>query len=261
MSTSPPARSNRRLVIAIALLVLVWAIVILQRNAIRARWWEYRLVRAESLEDRARYLALLTSLGERAVPATERLLRNGDSTVRSYALAILNQVPGERAGGLLRRAVADPDADIRETAVRGLGARKELKALIEIVRSDDSVAACTAVDALASIGSAEAIDALIVQVADHPQVAVRVQAIECLGVLEAAQAVDVLTACLVDDTVFDDTTLAERSAARAIQAVSPGRPVEWPGPRTVADFAAAALERITKQARATGQVNGGQRQP
>ena len=251
MSPHRIASSNRRMIVAIVAMVVVWAMVMLQRNAIRARWWEYQLVRVESLEDRARYLALLANLGDRALPAAERLLHSEDASARSYGLVILNQASSPRAGQLLRRAAADPDPDIRRGAVRGLGARGDLAALAEIVQSSDSLAACAAVEALASIGSAEAIEVLIAQASQHPLVNVRVQAIECLGELEAAQAVGVLTDCLEDGTVFEGATLAERSAARVIQAASPGQPVEWPGSRTVADFAAAALERITGRPRAT----------
>jgi HEAT repeat protein len=256
MSAKPTTRSNRRMVLIILAMVIVWVVVVMQRSAIRARWWEYKLLRVESLEDRARYLALLCSLGQRAVPSARRLLQSDAAPVRSYALVILDQVPGEAATRLLRTAVDDPDPDIRLSAVRGLAFRDDLIALAEIVRSDDEVAACAAAEGLASLASDQAVNLLITQVREHPLLAVRVQAIQCLGHLGAVQAVDVLTECLNDDTLFDGATLTERTAAAAIQTVGPSQPLELPGPRTVADFAAAALERITGQRRPTSAPSG-----
>jgi hypothetical protein len=68
--------------------------------------------------------------------------------------------------------------------------------------------------------------------------------------------VAVLTSCLDDDTVFEGMTAAERSAAAALESVQPDALVEWPEARTMADFAAAALERITGEPQPTTQSAG-----
>ena len=59
MTAPQTLRSNRRMIIAIGAMVVLWGLVMLQRREIRARWWEHKLVHSETLEDRARYLALL----------------------------------------------------------------------------------------------------------------------------------------------------------------------------------------------------------
>jgi HEAT repeat protein len=216
------------MVIAIAAMVVAWGLVMLQRHEIRARWWEYKLVHSETLADRAKYLALLAGRDGRVGRSAERLLRHADAEIRSYGLALLNHVADELALPLLGQAAADAEADIREQAIARL----------------------------ATIGSPEGIDALIAIVAGDGSTAVRVQAIQCLGDLEAEQAVAVLTSCLDDDTVFEGMTAAERSAAAALESVQPDALVEWPEARTMADFAAAALERITGEPQPTTQSAG-----
>lgn len=152
---------------------------------------------------------------------------------------------------LTNLAATHSDPQVRRQAVRGLGVRDELAALRRIVQGDDPVAACAAVEALASIGSDQAVEILIAQIRRRdaggadPALAVRVQAIESLGELQAVAAVEALIECLDDPTLFEGRTAAERSAAGAIGALHPEYTVDWPGPRTVAEHAAQALERIT----------------
>jgi hypothetical protein len=211
------------MIIAIGAMVVAWGLVMLQRHEIRARWWEHKLVHSETLEGRAKYLALLAGQDGRVGRSAERLLRHADAEIRSYGLALLNHVADELALPLLGEAAADAEADIREQAIARL----------------------------ATIGSPESIDALIAIVAGDGPTSSRVQAIQSLGDLDAEQAVVVLILCLSDDTVFEGMTAAERSAASALEAVQPGALVEWPETRTVADFAAVALERIAEDSQPT----------
>ena len=163
-----------------------------------------------------------------------------------------NEIRGRwRVHKLTDLAATHPDPQMRRQAVRGLGAEGKVTVLRQMVQGDDPVTACAAVEALASIGSDEAVEILIAQIrrADageaDPALAVRVQAIESLGELQAAEAVEALVECLDDPTLFEGRTAAERSAAGAIEALRPEYTVDWPGARTVAEHAAQALERIT----------------
>ena len=246
--------SNRRLFLAVAVMVVVWLAAMLYRNEIRARWWLYRLTSlstTDGLDPHARYLARLASVGEAALPAAERLLQDSDTTLRSFGVTLLQRLQSPRAGELLLDASSDPDPVIRGEAVRGLGGRGDVTSLRRIVRRDDPVAACAAVEALASVGSQEAVEIIISQVRNgaardgRAGLPVRVQAIESLGELQAGQAVEALIDCLADQTFFEGWTAAERSAAAAVAAMRPGNRVNWPEPRTVAQYAAEALQRIT----------------
>jgi HEAT repeat protein len=220
--------------------------VILGRNQIRAWWWTQRLTASETLDEQAAYLARLVSLGEASVSAAQHLLGQGDPLLRSYGLVILQHAPGQRARGLLIAAAAHSEPSVRTEAVRGLGIRRDRDALAQIAQGGDPLAAAAATAELGRIGTAEAITLLIDLAHSHESVAVRVQAIECLGHLRAAAAIDLLTQLLDDNSVFAGYTAAERSARESIAAVHPGERVEWPpAQRTVGQCAAQALERIT----------------
>ena len=133
--------------------------------------------------------------------------------------------------------------------------------MTEFARGYDPIAASAAVDALAAIGTAEAIGVVIALAASggdgHTNLTVRIQAIESLGMAGIKSAVPVLESCLVDNTVFEGRTLAEQSAAAAIEALHPGSPLAWPAPRTVAAFASRALEAMGGPSRPTGPESGG----
>lgn len=245
MSAPSEKRADRRMALFIVALVLLWGAAMVNRNQIRARWWAYRLARSQQLDVRTHYLALLVSLGEPSVIAASALLRHEDAAVRSYGLVILQHAPSDEAGALLVEATGDADADLREQAVLTLGRRKNVSALKSLAQSPDQTVACAAAASLASVGSDQAIEILIQQVRHDKRTAVRVQAIECLGELGAGQATEVLTACLDDPTLYAGTTASQRSAARAIGTLRPDLALEQPSPRTVGQFAAEALQRIT----------------
>lgn len=243
------------MIVAISVMVVIWLAVMLGRNQIRARWWTYKLTVSRTLDEQAAYLARLASLGDAAVPSAQRLLGEDDPLLRSFGLAILQHAPGRRARDLLVAASADGDPSIRTEAVRGLGVRRDLEALSRIARGAEPVAAAAATVELGRIGTAEAIGVLTDLVCTQECVAVRVEAIECLGGLPGApdaKRIDVLAKCLDDDTLFEGHTAAERAAMEAAASLQPGQPVDWPSSRrTVGHFAARALERITGRTRAT----------
>lgn len=235
------------MVVSIVVMVAVWAVVIGFRNQLRARWWAYRLVRAEQVEERTEYLRLLVSLGPTAVPVAEGLLGQTDPSMRSLAMPILHHAECDRAHRLLVDATNDHDEVIRQQAVLGLRGYGDVPTLSRIARREDPAAACAAVIGLASLASPQAIDVLIDLVppkANHDGLAVRVQAIQSLGQLEVARAAAALRACLDEQTVFEGMTAAEQSAAVALRMLHPDQDVAEPEPRTVAAFAAQALRSI-----------------
>ncbi|MCP4249864.1 MAG: HEAT repeat domain-containing protein [bacterium] len=264
MSTPTGKRSSRRLVVAITLMVLVWVAVLVGRNQIRARWWEYRLTRtptADAAQDRAGYVARLASLGPAALSSAQRLAAHEDPNLRILGVTLAEQIDHPRSVDLLTEAATDPDPEIRTAAVLGLRRHRAVPPLADLARGCDAIAACAAVDALAAIGTTEAIDvvtALAAPGADNrAELAVRIQAIESLGLAGIKSAVPVLKSCLDDNTVFEGRTLAERSAAAAIEAHHPGSRMTLPGPRTVAGFATRALEAISGESWAAGPALGG----
>jgi len=257
MSAARPVKSNRRMVVAIVVMVLLWLGIILLRNEIRVRWWAYRLARSERPEAQTAWLARLLSLGETSLPAAEWLLEREDPAVRSFALPILHHVRSEESRALLVEAAGDADGHLRGEAIRGLAFHGDQDTLARIARTGEPVTACRAVLGLAAIGSDQALEILADlagAAVEGGRLAVRVEALQVLGELEARRAVGVLTECLDDDTVFSGWTVAERDAAEALAEFDPRQRLAEPEPRTLGDFAARALERI-------GAAAGGEPRP
>ena len=265
MNAPTGIRRNRRLLVAIALMVAVWLAVLAGRNQIRARWWEYRLTRvaaADPAPARAGYIARLASLGPAALSSAQRLAAHADPELRILGVRLAAQIDDARSVDLLSQAGIDDDLEIRSAAVWGLRRHRAVPALSELARGDDPISAAAAVDALASIGTTAAIEVVLGLAAPDadapPELAVRIQAIESLGMAGIESAVQVLKSCLDDDTVFEGRTLAERSAVAAIGAHHPGSHLTLPSPRTVAAFAARALEAISGKPWPGDTVSGGE---
>jgi hypothetical protein len=81
----------------------------------------------------------LVALGAPARTALGEALDNADPVVRRAALVALAGTPGPEALPVLAKAVADPEADVRETAVRLLAAVKPpTDAIVELLRKASS---------------------------------------------------------------------------------------------------------------------------
>ncbi len=253
MVTQTPARPNKRMVLIIGLMVAMWAAVVIGRHQIRARWWEHKLAAETQLEEKARYLALLVSLGDRSLPSAERLLRHRESAMRSYGLVILEQLDFEAVVALLEGAAADSDPEIRREAIRALGRRYQLQPLQKLIAQEDASTASAAAEGLSLIGSEGAIRVLLDNLARHASSSVRAQIIETLGDLENTQAIDALTTCLADDSIVGTPTAGERSARGAAAVLFPAQKIDWPKDKRVADYAREALARITAATHASSQ--------
>lgn len=77
----------------------------------------------------------LVALGDPAREALTEALGNGDPVVRRAALLAVAGTPGPEAMAVLAEALADPEGDVRETAVRLLAAIKPpTDAIVELLR-------------------------------------------------------------------------------------------------------------------------------
>jgi len=247
--------------ITIAALVVLWAVAMLFRWEIRARWWGHRMAHADSPASRAYYFACLASIGDRAVGTAARLLRNASPEVRLEAVGILHRCRSERARALLLRAMSDGDADVREAAALGLALyhdRSAMPSLMKMLRSDEPNTALAAAVAMQHIGTPEAAAALIetvrTRLVGERSATLRAQAIDSLGLIGDRQAVPALIECLTDERPGATQPAADRALQRAIEAMGadlagkgfdPKSLAEIRAPATVADLAARALQRIT----------------
>lgn len=228
-SPSEQATASRRRVspstAVIIAMVLAWGGVILSRNVIRSYWWAFRVTQVESADDRLVYFHRLASLGNRGVPAVDRLLEHLDPGIRSLGVGVLHQTSSAAGLSRLIAACDDADVDVRRLAILGLAHREQADAiepLIEMMRTADERTAMIAVSAIAAVGGPRA-EALLVQaVRHHAHVGVRVEAIERLearglGAASATVSDDVISALIDvvhDDSVFEGLTesglIAER---------------------------------------------------
>ncbi len=245
---SPSRRANRRMFVAITAMMAVWLVIVLCRNPIRAWWWTHKLTDAVDPQIRLTYFQRLVALGPTGAIAVESLLTSEDTAVRGLGVALLNHTKPERSGELLLRMSRDPDLEVAMAAVTGLtmlGDTAVVHDLTDLLKSADPRLATLAVTGLGRLRTPQALDLLIETAKHHDIVGVRIEAIEELGRLQDERAVEVLTACLDDDTPFEGITASERWAATLLARVAPGMAMEPPlRGRPVSHFAARALQEI-----------------
>lgn len=265
-SPSSARSSGRRLWCSITVLVVVWLVVILNRHTLMARYYGYRLTRASSPAEHARYFSKLAGLRDRAVGTAERMLDDADAGVRATGAAVLHHARSDRARRALLGALGDPDENVREIAVLGLAFhhdRRAVPALTRMLAKATEYPAFEAAVALERIGGDEAIDALMNASRTHPIRSVRAQAIDSLGRLEAARAVNMLIDLLADESPVRFESGTERAVRTALGraggelaklgldasalATRPSEENPRAKVRTIADVAARALRRITHE--------------
>ncbi|MFQ6048331.1 MAG: HEAT repeat domain-containing protein, partial [Phycisphaerae bacterium] len=259
LAPQPQRRSNRRMAIAIALLVAAWVVLMVFRTPIRIHWWAWRLAHVAEPSKRLYYTARLAAHAARSVGPVAALLQHPDASVRLAAVAILNQARDRRAEPYLLAAIRDRDADVREMAALGLARfkRDEAVAVLEPLLDDaDELTACAAIVGLQRVGSPRACKAVARKLAQTSSLPLRVQAIESAGLMRAVQAVPALIDLLADETPVADPPAGERAVRRFLARQTrklgslplPGH-VAGPAyePQTVADYAARALRAITGQ--------------
>ena len=108
---NPPSgrRADRRMFVLIAAMVVVWALILVCRNPIRAHWWTHRLAAADDPDQRLLYLQRLVALGPGGATAVEALLNDPDAAIRGLGVALVNHTRPRRARRLLVEMMTDPD--------------------------------------------------------------------------------------------------------------------------------------------------------
>ena len=247
--TPSASRSNRRMTLVIAAMVVVWLAVVLCRNPIRAHWWAYRLAATTDPPARMAYFERLIALGPVGASGVETLLSADDASIRGLGVAVVNHTKPTHARKLLRRMATDSDPEVATIAVAGLAMMDDAAVVEDMIGLLGSAEPRVVVEAVSGLGrrrTTAAVDSLISTARVHPLVAARVQAIEELGLIGADQAIAVLRECLNDDTLFEGRTAAERSAAISLGYTAPYLSDNAPPPaRAVSHFAARALRTIT----------------
>jgi hypothetical protein len=256
----PLGRSQRRMMISIAVLVAIWAVAMLNRQTLRAHYYAIRLTHSSDSVVHAYYFPRLCAMGDAAVGAAARLLANQDAGLRIVAVGVLHHARSDRARTLLLKALDDPDEEVRDLAVLGLAFFHDLRAtepLMKMLSTPAEHPALEAAVALERIGGNQAVDALINAARTHPMIDVRAQSIDSLGRLGAVDAIDPLIDLLVDETPVGFEAASDRAARRALERAGlelnrrgiTSRPVSSQPPqfRTIADVADQALRRITRE--------------
>ncbi|HVP11703.1 MAG TPA: HEAT repeat domain-containing protein [Phycisphaerae bacterium] len=181
----------RRPLLAIAVLVCLFAAAMYQRNSIRAYWWASRLAAAEDFKIRAYYLTLLTTVGDSAAGAIHRLAQNSRADVRALAIPAMVRLSAKYKLPELSGLLADGDAEVRDSAATVLAFMANdgaTRILIEHARSGRSGEAASSVAALARVSSTDALAALCDVVRSHSDAIVRAQAVEALAAWTMAEA-------------------------------------------------------------------------
>jgi HEAT repeat protein len=219
-------------------------------------------------------LRQVSELTPEARHATERALRDGDLQSRLQALDVLTAHPAASSFGAIAGALDDELAEVRLRAVHALEAARDPRAsvplLAHVADSDRGVREATlgalggdrrvlpallrqlaegapeprgeAIDALARLGDARAVPALIGLSRRRPRDETARRAAFALGVLATPDAVDALLTLAREPPGADDVRLAlERAGTAAVPRLC--RELEA-GTPTSARLAAEALGRI-----------------
>ena len=177
-------RGRWRFRIAIAILIAAFVGTIWKRDAIRARWWAYRLVQSDDLNEQAHWITAIEATGPAGLGAARWLAESERVSVRSMAVAVLGRCSNDGAIRTLGALVRDPDLDVRESAALTLafsGHPLSRRLLIDHAAASDSDAAAAAVSGLGRVATAEAQSCLVHALRSHGDPLVRAQAAESLA--------------------------------------------------------------------------------
>lgn len=219
------------------LMLLAFAAVVWQRNAIRAWWWTKQLVAAQTEDDAWPYVVLLRSLGD---PAMNRLLKlhdHADPIVRMRALETARPVKSIAAGRVISfSALLETDPVIRRKAMYYLSERddRESKAMLRsflrlglsahreswdqteltmVVLQDRLDRGRLAAHALALAGDPDAAFELERALRQSKDTGLSVEIIHALGDVQSREAIPALVELLTDETVYEGPTERDLHAA------------------------------------------------
>lgn len=273
--------SNRAFRLCIVSLIVLFGIIVWQRDRVRAYWQARRLIATSDLGARGNHLAGLITLGPKAIGAIRMLAHDESPDVRSLAVYALQSLKGGEGISDLKGLAADADQSVREAAVTGLALMQRPEAttaLCELADSSNDDVACAAAANLNRLNASRAHQLLCRLAQSHSSPLVRAQAIESLIDLQSesqASSRDCDLCLILADALADRATFSgalalerQRTAAEEFAAhLSERRPTTLPSnitppsaetffrsvaappskPRTVAQYAASCLSILTGQ--------------
>ncbi len=227
------------------------------RTPIQARYWAWRIERADSLAVRDACLGALCSAGDAGRWGVAALLDSEEAELRQYGVLVLHHLRTAWAREQLLERLVDPDPDIQRLAAVGLaiqGDEAVIPALKWLYRTGDANAAASACVAFEYLGTPEAVATLNELAAEPGDPARRAALVDALAGIGTAECVPGLLSLLSDDRLCDVPLRSDVMAQRALgflqgegYALKPSsRPTTAESPRTIAERAAAALVRITE---------------
>lgn len=239
----------------VGLFLLGWLVLVGFRGQVQTQWWEMRLRRAPTTKQQEYYINLLSSAGPSALPVARSLLAEPDSVLRAGGIAILKGISGERASSLLRSAIHDSEADIRDAALLGLALRRDpqiLPTIEKLIQSSSQERALLAVETYTYYGCEVASPPLCRVAREDDSALMRAQAIEQLGLMRCEKAIPILIEALTDDARYGSSTLLEEIDLQALSLLSEeGGAIESPFRldhcRMVSGNAAFSLRLITRR--------------
>ncbi|HJS28081.1 MAG TPA: HEAT repeat domain-containing protein [Anaerolineales bacterium] len=156
-------------------------------------------------------------LEESILPYLAGSLAVGDSNERWWAVRILSEIQGDEAADLIRKALFDADAEVRQCAALALRSRQDPRALtglLGLLSEPDHLSARLAGDSLSELGSA-AIPGLTEILTGGPPGA-RVEAARALALMDSLDAVPTLFECLEDESALVELWADEGLQRRGI---------------------------------------------
>ncbi len=242
-------------------MVIVWAAamaVLLFAHPLRARYYAWRLARADEPLDRDYYTARLANHPDAAVSAVGGLLDHPDADIRLRVLRLLALTEQNEAIASLLRALSDSSRRVRDDAAIVLGRRGEadfLPALERIALGEDPNAAAAAVYALQLTGHVRAPEVMLRVLRKQESPKPIVQAMESLTLLGETQAIPLLRDRTEDTRCVSYVPSNERSLRRGLRsqpspalmaAATSSRPCTHAS-KTVADYARESLRRLSPE--------------
>lgn len=249
---------GRRLaLVAIALTATACVLALVFRTPLRSRVWAYRIAHAATPAECAVYVGALCNAGDQGRWGTTDLLENPRPDIRQYGVLVLHHVKTEWARTRLLELLADPDLNVRRLAAVGLAIQGDdsvvpaLKWFYQAGDDMSATAACLALERLGTPAATAALAELALEPANVDRCAALIDALEGIG---TPACVPTLLQLLSDHRLCTAPTRSEETTQRALGAllsagipVTPSsQPTTGPQPGTIAERAAAALNRITR---------------
>jgi hypothetical protein len=247
----------KRIIIVMLVIWLVAMGALLFSPTVRARYWAWRLARAQTDDQCEYFAARLAWSPDAALGVGKGLLTNPSPEVRVWTVRVVQRASKPQADDLLLAAIEDHDLRVRDAAALALGRRggaATIRRLIDLTRRPQDDIAAAAVFALQRNASPAAVDAILQTLRESASAEVCAQAIESLGLLGITRAEPLLISKLSDRHPVPILPANERSVRTALLSQRnrlelAGRAIDTLSAtegRTVAEYAADAIRRIRR---------------